>query len=154
MTARPLALPLVLVLSAALASGNALAQDEPPPGVPVGLPPPPGAAPLRQAPAGPQGPTTMFSPIMVGIGSSLVVGGVVSVVTGSVLFWLHGRDPLEMAASAARGPDLAAIISGGILVLIGVPLIAIGAQPVSAGPPPPMAKLLPKVGGSGLVWRF
>lgn len=149
------AIAISVTLSTLLAASTAMAEDEPPI-VPVGLPPPPGAPPRGGPPPPPQA-TTLFSPAMVGIGSALVVGGITTTVTGSVLFWLNGRNVYEMAVSAAHGPDTAAIISGGILVLIGIPLIAIGAQKVAVGPEP-VARLVPTIapsrGGAALTWRF
>jgi hypothetical protein len=148
-----------LALSTTLLGGQALAQDEP--SMAVGLPPPPGAPP-RGGPVGPPPPTTIRSPTMVGIGSALVVGGVGSIVTGSVLFWVNGRNIVDAALDAAvHGPDTAAIISGGILVLIGIPLIAIGASRVPVGPEPiakGLSRLAPSVamtrGGGALTWTF
>lgn len=142
-----------LALSAALFSGNAVAQDEPPM-VAVGLPRPAGAP--RGGPLPPPPPTTLRSPLMVGIGAALVVGGVSSMVSGSVLFWLNGRNVVD-AALSVHGPDTAAIISGGILILIGIPLIAIGASRVPVGPEQ-VARFVPRVtpsrGGGALTWAF
>lgn len=144
-------LALSVLLSSALWTANAAAQDEPPV-VPVGLPPPPGV-PRHGPPPPPAGPTRMWSPIMVGIGSGLVVTGVTSIVTGAVFFWIHRPDPYRVYIDASRGPDIAAIIGGGIVALIGIPIIAIGAHQVPAGPP--MARLIPKPGPGGtFAWTF
>lgn len=146
------ALALSTLLSTALWVSGASAQDAPP-GVPVGLPPPPGMT-RYGGPPPPVGPTRMASPIMVGIGSSLLVAGITSVVTGAVFFWIHRPDPYRVYVDASRGPDVAAILGGAIVALVGIPLIAIGAQQVPVGPPPLAYKLLPKPGPGGLTWVF
>jgi len=94
---------------------------------------------------------------MVIIGAVLIVGGAGFLTTGSVFFWLNGQKEYDVLTSS-HGPDTVSIIGGGAAILLGIPLVAIGAQKVGGPASPPQARGMPRIGGAGnrvtLTWAF
>jgi hypothetical protein len=146
---------IALALSTTLASAGAQAQEDPdaPPPPAIGVP---GGGP-RQGPAGlPEEPGAMtyYSPALLGVGILTLVGGVVTAVSGSVLFGIAAATGVDLdpKRTSAHGPDLAALIIGGTATLASVPMIIIGAHRVPVEAPPQARRLVPSVAvGPGAV---
>lgn len=145
---------LSVALSIALGAANAAAQDEPPV-TPVGLP--------RGAPAGapadppPPGATKLFSPTMTGIGGGLMLLGAVGLGVGAGVYVNNEKSVVTDIVRSIHGADTVLMIGGGALLLIGIPLLAIGARSVPAEPAPAAwwtPRIVPAPGGVGLGWVF
>ncbi|MFT3776620.1 MAG: hypothetical protein QM820_65610 [Minicystis sp.] len=144
-----------VAFSIALGAADAAAQDEPPP-IPVGLPPGIPGAPADPLPP-PPGTTQLFSPVMTGIGGGLLLLGAVSLGVGIGAYTSNEKSVVTDIVRSIHGADTALMIGGGALMLIGIPLLAIGAHrvPVQSAP---AAWWRPRVvaapGGLGLGWVF
>jgi len=143
-----------VALSIALGAANAAAQDEPP-ATPVGLPT--GVPAGAPADPPPPGATKLFSPVMTGIGAGFMVLGAVSLSVGAGVYANNEKSVVTDIVRSIHGADTVLMIGGGALLLIGIPLLAIGVRQ-APGQPAPAAWWRPRVvaspGGAGLGWVF
>lgn len=123
-------LSLLLGAAALLAASPALAQDPPEFGPPVGIPASAPAGAAGPGPQAPQGPMQMMSPALVGVGGAFLGLGVFGMTGGAISFGITGKTEINVAN--ARTPSVAVLLAGAGCIVVGLPLVLIGAQRVPA----------------------
>ncbi|MDI1475082.1 hypothetical protein [Polyangium sp. y55x31] len=150
-----------------LASPSAHA-DEPPGWVPTDkaedLPPPPPAPPpprpgpttyTVEQPELPAGATKMASPAAFYVGLTLAGVGALGVVTGLVIRAdLPETECENCPAEEKRSASLGLLIGGGIGMLIGIPIAAVGGRQVADEPSWARPKVFISPRGGALQWTF
>ena len=149
-TLRTLSLASVVLAASTLGASPAFAQQAQAP-LAIPAPPPPPAS-----PSGFRRPGMMAGGIVVGtVGALLLAGGAVMYAQGASAC---NADPDSCGESLAPGIGMIMMIFGGIHLLVGIPLVAVGAQRAR---PPVLQALIPRMAptaagarSTGLVWSF